>query len=97
MAQEQAVTNMSHIALIKHDTKGIFGSKYFRVTVKLKYDNRAQTPTQELHRGRFEKLNRRTCGSAGVFHRDADSQALNLNIMFGQQMVAYLSATENFI
>lgn len=45
MAQEQAVTNMRQSALIKHDTKGIFGSKYFRVTVKLKYDNRAQTPT----------------------------------------------------
>lgn len=45
MAEEQAVTNMSHIALIKHDSKGIFGSKYFRETVKLKYDNRAQTPT----------------------------------------------------
>ena len=45
MSEEQAFTNISHIALIKHDSKGIFGSKYFRETVKLKYDNRVQTPT----------------------------------------------------
>ena len=45
MAQKQAVTNMSHISLIKHDIKGTFGSKYFGVTVKLKYDNRAQNST----------------------------------------------------
>lgn len=29
MAQKQALANTSHIALIKHDTKGKFGSKYF--------------------------------------------------------------------